>query len=269
MKRNTIVPVYTVLSLIILGHHTPTNAFLKGFSFFKKGSEQVVSLNEMVEPNCKVSISNIKGDITIKTWKTNKVVIEAHKKGSEKSLYDTDIKKTFAKNHLSIETVFKASDTKCNVHYHILVPETARLQAVKTEKGKITISNIQNGIMAKTGRGAIVMNDVSGPVKTSTTSGEISIKAKNIIPESKILAMSGKGTITLSFPKKTNSHIHLVTSKGQVKSDHTITTESRSMKYNSKTLAQLKKEAKGTIGSGGNSSIKLHTGSGNIVLVQS
>jgi len=269
MKRHYSITIFTVSLILLMGQHTPAKAFFKGVSFFAKSKEEVVSLTEKVPADCKISIANIRGDITIKTWKTNKVVIEARKKGSEDSLLNTNIKKSFAKNHLSIETAFKASNTKCSVHYHVLIPESARLQAVKTEQGKISITNVQNGIMAKTGRGAIVMKDVSGPIKTSTTSGAITIQAKDIIPDSKILAMSGKGNITVTFPSKTDTRVHLRTNRGQVKSDHIITTESRTMKYNSKTLAQLKKEAKGTIGRGGNSSIKLHTGSGNVVLVQS
>lgn len=268
MKRYKNSILLSLACLVSFGYHTATHAFLKDLKFWSSGKEEVISLTEKVPESCGISISNIKGDITVKTWKQQKVVIEARKRGSEQAIDATTVKKTLANNRLRIETIYKDPKTKCAVHYDILVPDSARLQSVTTEKGSITIANAQHGAMAKTERGNILLENVTGPVKTSANRGSITIAASELKPENKILAITGRGNIKLTMPESSNADVFLKTTKGAINSEIPITTKSRTMKFNRNTLAQLKREAYGKIGEGG-SAIKLHTGSGNINVTSS
>jgi hypothetical protein len=259
------------ISLIVLGHHTQMNALklpsFGKFKFWSSGKEEVVSLTEIVEPGCNITVSNLNGNVSVKTWRQEKVIVEAKKHGSEKALDSTSIKKRYAKNELFIETISQDKKTKCSVDYEILVPESSRLRSINTNRGKITITNVQHGVAAKTSRGEIVVENTRGWIKTNAERGSITIASNDFDAESKILAVAGKGNINLALPSRTNANVFCKTAKGYVNSEVPITTKSRTMKFNSKTLAELKREALGVIGEGG-SSIKLHTGRGNIKIVE-
>ncbi len=228
---------------------------------------ETVSYQKEVSPNVALTVANITGDVTIKTWKNDSVLLDAVKKGKKEDVTTTKIAFHKDGNALSINTV--ASDAKrkpCTVHYTLLVPENCRLESVATESGKINIHNIQNKIVAHTHSGAIEMNNVAGTIETSTKRGEIVINTNTIIPDTRIFAFSEQGKINLSVPKKTNAVLTAETKHGKIESTVAITTSPQTMKFNNKTFAQLKQKADGTLGKGGSASIKLHTNKGNITL---
>lgn len=259
------------ISLIVLGHHTQMNALklpsFGKFKFWSSGKEEVVSLTEIVEPGCDITISNLKGNITVKTWRQEKVIIEAKKHGSEKALDTVTINKRYAQNKLLIETISTDKKVKCSVDYEILVPESSRLKSINTNRGTISVANAQHGVAAKTERGEILVENTRGWIKTNAERGSITIASNDFDAQSKILAIAGKGNINLAVPSRINANLFCKTARGSVNSEVPITTKARTMKFNSKTLAELKREAFGTIGEGG-SAIKLHTGRGNIKIVE-
>lgn len=259
------------ISLIVLGQHTQLVALklpsFKNLQFWKSGKEEIVSLTETVEPGCTITVNNLQGNVAIKTWRQEKVIIEAKKRGSEKTLDSTMVRKHLVKNDLLIETVCDEKKTRCTVDYEILIPESSRIKSINTQKGKITVANVQHGLSATTERGEILVENSRGWIKTNSHHGSITIAANDFGQESKILAIAGKGNINLAVPSHINANVFCKTDRGFVNSEIPITTKSRTMKFNSKTLAELKREALGTIGEGG-SAIKLHTGKGNIKIIE-
>lgn len=230
---------------------------------FNKTSE-TVSYQKDVPPHVGISIDNTitDGDITVKTWKNPSVLIEATKKGKADTVGNTQIAIHKDKNELTITTVTSEKAAACNIDYTLLVPEGCTLESVATKTGKITIYNIQNKIVARSNHGRIEMNNVSGTIETSNKKGEIVINTNTILPESKIFAFSEQGKISLSVPKKTNAVLTAETKKGKIASTVAITTSPRTMKFNSKTLAELGQKTEGTLGKGGSASIKLLARSG-------
>lgn len=267
MKHNQSL-FYLFFTLNCLLYSNQTVTFWKELRFWNTDRQEVISLTKKVPHDCKVDIHNVKGNICIKPWKQPKIMIEARKKGNEKALEATVIKADFCattKNFI-IETSCKNAEP-CTVDYDILIPESACVESVNTQEGTITFSNSSKGIMARTEKGDIKLDSVSGEIKTSTTKGSIDIYTNEPLKNHKILAIAEKGNIKVCIPKETNAQVYLKTTHGSVKSDIPITLQPMTIKYNSNTLAQLKKEACGTIGEGGSAILKLHTSNGNIKVV--
>ena len=232
---------------------------------FSGSITETVSYQKEVPANVSITVANVTGDITVKAWKNNSVLLEANKKGKNDDVAATKISFHKEGNSLTINTV--TSDTKrkpCAVSYTLLVPENCKLESIATKNGKISIHNVQNKIVAHTHNGAIEMNNVTGTIETSTKKGEIVINTNTIIPDTRIFAFSERGKINLSVPKKTDAVLTAETMDGKIESTVAITTSPQTMKFNNKTFAQLKQKADGTIGKGGSASIKLHTKRGNI-----
>lgn len=257
----------TTVCTALLSQHTVTAYNLKDLKFWDRGKTENFSIKEELPENSKLIVANQHGDISVKTWKQPKIVVEAKKHGSDKALQATSIKHHLQGNTFKIETAYNDPKTKCTVSYDILVPEDMHLQSVTTQKGTIAIENSKNGLMAKTEKGSIHLDNVQGIIKTSATRGPITINAGKLAPESKILAISGRGTITLSVPEDTKAQLYLKTNKGMITSELPVTLKERTTKLNANAYAQAKRETQGTIGEGGDSAIKLHTSSGHIKLL--
>ncbi|NBP15758.1 hypothetical protein EBU95_15440 [bacterium] len=267
MKHNQSL-LYLFFTLNCFLYSTETVTFWKELKFWNSDKQDVISLNKKVPNQCKIEIHNVRGNICIKPWKQSKIMIEARKNGTEKAIEETLIKADICPTtkNFTIETSCLNAEP-CKVDYDILIPESASIQSVNTKEGTITFCNSSKGIMARTEKGDIKLDGVTGEIKTSTTKGSIEIYINEPLKNNKILAIVEKGNIKVSIPKETNAQVYLKTTHGSVKSDIPITLQPMTIKYNSNTLAQLKKEACGTIGEGGEAILKLHTSNGNIKLV--
>lgn len=229
---------------------------------------EVVAHEQLLTPNTTLTLENTKGNISIKTWKQNKLVIEAVKKGSKEALANTDITAHYTPEGASIKTVLADSQLSCSVDYTILLPQTTTITLAHTDSGDITIKNTQKPIKAQTHKGSINFENVCNSAHASTKQGNITIQAKSLNANHKILAVADKGNIKLKLPAKTEAKLYAKTERGRVTSDHPITLEQRTMVINTKTIAELKKDVKGFMGNDKGAVIKLHTTHGNVALVR-
>ena len=252
-----------IFLIALLAYCTPINSFWESFTLFESKKEEVISLDKKVPEDCSLKIKNKKGNISVKSWKKQKIVVEACKKGTEKVLKNALVELSLNKKTATLETTHIGNDGICNVEYIVLVPHTLKTVSVSTEKGSLKVENISGAVTAHTEKGNIDLTNINGPIKTKTEKGTISIYTKNLQSKHSILAITKKGNVSLSLPEKTSASIQATTHQGRISSEHTVTMEPRTMKINKKTVAKLNKELFCTLGSGG-TELKIHTGKGNI-----
>lgn len=261
--------IYYLLSFLFFSTVYIINAsVLDNLSSWWGGTTEIVTREHILTPDSTFKIENNQGNLTIKTWKQNKLIVEAVKKGSKEGVENTNITTHYTKNGASIRTVQKDSQTKCTVDYTILIPNTTTINLAHTDHGNITIKNTQKPIKAQTYKGSIDLSNITNSAEVNTKNGNIKIHAKNLTPEHKVLAVSGRGNISLQLPAKTNAHLYAKTQRGKVSSDHPITLERRTMQISQKTMADLRRDVKGFIGGEEGAIIKLHTSSGNVKLIE-
>ncbi|MCF7899903.1 DUF4097 domain-containing protein [Candidatus Babeliales bacterium] len=253
----------TLIIIGLLGHCTPINSFWESFSFFTTEKEEIISLDKKVPTDCSITIKNKKGNIFVKTWNKHKVVVEACKKGIEKTLKNALIELTVHQNNVTLATTNIDDQETCSINYTVLIPAQVKTLSLHTEKGNISAENISGQVIANTEKGNINLININGTLKTTTEKGNISFSTKNLDSHHSILAITQKGNVSIALPEKTSATVQATTHKGVITSEHTVTTQPRTMKINKHTAAQLNKELFCTIGSGG-PSLKIHTGKGTI-----
>lgn len=235
--------------------------------WWKGKEEEVISHEHVLSTNAHISIENIYGDITVSTWKQNKVMLEATKIGSEASVKNTKIDLTYTKNGLSIKTVNLNPNETCKIAFSIIIPSDAVLDSVKTDAGNITVKNTITALSLTSNYGDINVVDAQNSVNAYTKNGSITISTvTNLAPDNRIIAFTEKGTITLQVPEESNAHVSATTLRGHVSTEQPITLDPRTIKISTKALAQLKKDVQGSLGDGKGAHIKLHTNKGNIKL---
>ena len=106
--------------------------------------EQTYPLN----PDGRVSVSNVNGSIVVEAWDRNEVKVEATKVGdSKETLAETEIKISSRPDFLSIEVecdTWKGdsgwrNNRKVEVSFHLFVPRTAVLNEIETVNGSVKI----------------------------------------------------------------------------------------------------------------------------------
>lgn len=231
-------------------------------------NSEIISKEQILTPHSTFRIENTKGNISIKTWKKNKLVVEAVKKGSPEAVAATDITTQYTEKGATVKTVQSDSQHKCTVDYTILVPQTTNIALAHTDQGDITIKNTEQSAKAQTYKGSIVCQNVTNSVHANTRYGNIKIHAKKLDKQHKVLAVTGRGNIKLELPQKTSAKLYAKTQKGKITSDHPITLAQRPMAISKKTMADLRRDIQGQIGTTDGVTIKLHTSSGNVNLVE-
>jgi len=257
-----------VLSLSTI-HTSNCITFLENFTWWwDNDREEITTHEQTLTPGSHISISNKKGNITIKTWNKNKLLIETTKRGSDEELRLTKVETLYTKDGASIKTVPLKTNRQCSVDYTLIIPSSAVLTLVETEKGSISVKNVNTpGVRVHADRGNVSLDGVTNSVRASTKHGGINIHATDLKPTDKIIALTERGSIEVELPAATNATLFAKTEKGSVTSEHPITLERRTLKISQASLSELKKDVRGTLGNGG-AVIKLQTSRGNVRLVE-
>ncbi len=226
------------------------------------------------------ALDNVNGDVTVSTWKENKVEIKAVKvaKDDAKDLKEVEIKVEESAGAVTVHTIWPKDrhNFRVSVTYDVKVPEGVSLKTVETvngdvkatgsfgaaalesTNGTITAEGFKGSLTAETTNGQIRLSRVEGKVEAETTNGGIEISG--IAFKDGLRAETTNGSIRLVFdsPEKINARLRAETTNGHVTVDFPITIENMS-KSNRSIEAQL--------GQGG-PEISLSTTNGSITLTK-
>ncbi len=208
-----------------------------------------------------VKVVNFTGDIEIKTWNKNEVLLETTKSGTIDDLEETRIDVKNTKTGLVIKTI-EQSTGACRVDYSLIIPKRCSID-IQTEKGNITISNVTQPITAKTYKGSIKINGAK-TIKAETKYGNIDIEAADLKKSDKVLAFSTKGNVKLSIPENTNATLYAKTSRGKVTTEQKVLLKDVSTEISNKALASLRKDIQGSLGNTEGCEVRLYTDFGNV-----
>ncbi len=258
-----------MLCFCLLTLHTAQSiTFFEDFTWWwDKTKEEITTHEQTLTPGSTISVHNKKGDIKITTWNKNKIVIEATKIGTDEQINLTKVETLYTKHGASIKTIPLKVDRQCVVDYSLIIPNSAILTMVETEKGSISIKNVSTATRAHAHYGAINLDSVTNSVQVSTKQGGITIQNKGLKATDKIIALAEQGSIKLELPTHTNATLYAKTDRGTVTSEQAITLEPRTLRICQAGLAELKRDVRGTLGHGG-AIIKLQTSRGNVRIIE-
>ena len=267
MKKN--IRVLLLCLTMSTVHLAKPITFFEDFTWWWDNTKEEITTHEQtLTPGCTISVSNKKGDIKITTWNKNKIVIEATKKGTDEEIKLTKVETLYTKHGASIKTIPLKIDRQCTVDYALIIPNTAILTMIETEKGAISIKNVSTATRAHAEYGSINLDSVTNSVQVSTKHGGITIHTNEDLKSTdKIVALAEHGSIKLEIPSDTNATLYAKTNKGSVTSEQSITLEPRTLKICQASLAEFKRDVRGTLGHGG-ATIKLQTSRGNVQIVE-
>lgn len=270
--------------------------------FYKQ--EEVVKQEIPLSTQQQLHIDNSNGNIRIKTWQQNNVILKTVKHAP--SFEDIDkIIVNVNRNADTISVQTTSADeinNKYSVDFHVLVPKKMALR-LATGNGSIKAKHCEGLIQAHTdvgtidlmhtkekvcananAKGSITVQQAAGPVQATTNNGNISLyetkysvlahaahgsismHCTQLEPTASI-RLTASGSIELRLPHEANARLQATSERGSVVSDHFINLEPQLTKLNKSAWNQLKRNIEGTLGTG-EADIILHANAGPIKILE-
>lgn len=187
--------------------------------------EEVHPLN----PNGRVSVSNVNGSIEVEAWDRNEVRLEATKiANSKETLADVDIRIDARPDSFSVETDYNNvnwgdrgnnRNRRLQVQFRMWVPRTARLDEVETVNGSVTVKDFVNFTKISAVNGNVTASNLRGAANLSTVNGEVVADFDRLESGSRISLSTVNGRVSLVIPSDTNATIKADSLNGEIRND--------------------------------------------------
>ena len=188
--------------------------------------EQSYPLN----PNGRVSVSNINGSIVVEAWDRNEVKLTATKiADSKETLQDVEIRVDARPEYLSVEADYdemkwrdrsdKDRHRRIEVQFKLSVPRTASLNEVETVNGSVTVSNFVNFTKISAVNGNVNAGNLRGAANLSTVNGEVAADFDRLEPGTKINLSTVNGRVNLTIPSDANATLKADSLNGNISNE--------------------------------------------------
>jgi Putative adhesin len=161
-----------------------------------------------LQPNGRIVIQNLYGDVQIMAWDRDQVLVQAIKKSSDpRRLNDAQIVVDSSYEKFSVRTQYAGSDAEhpASVDYRIMVPRSANLENVKLINGGLCISGVAGPVKASSVNGNIHADLLEGQAELSTINGQLEAAFGKVTRANGITLSSVNGAIRLSLPAGANA----------------------------------------------------------------
>jgi DUF4097 and DUF4098 domain-containing protein YvlB len=190
-----------------------------------------------------VSVENANGDIRIKGWDQDRVEVKATKRGDEDVIDLVKIEIDSTPERLKIETVYPRfrKDIRVSVHYELLIPGSAVLDAIGNVNGDIEVRGIAGRMAVETVNGSILIEGSESSVKAQTVNGRISTAWARFPGNGSVRMQTVNGAVKLLLPEEAGAEVDASSMNGSIRTDFPITVRG----------GFLSRSLSGKIGSGG------------------
>lgn len=296
-----------IYSTSLLTNTTHGISFKQVRSFFGATPfEQVVEKDYTLNPDGRIILYNIHGNIVVKTGlDKHSVAVRADKHAAAEDDFDHMhlLEEEKSPNRLVLRTTYDSEKVKGMINYALTVPDNAHIeiyngsgnidiQDVKgtiyanpgngnttvynpkletkidtTQQGNITVIRPAETVQLSTNKGNVQVIDSSGSVGARAKNGKVEVKCKVLPAKNYIKLATQQGPITLHTPKTINCSITAETDRGTVTGSQEITLDPVTVKLNDGYWNTIKRSIKGTIGKAV-SEVKMFSKSGNINILK-
>jgi hypothetical protein len=172
-----------------------------------------------LNPNGRVVVQNLYGDVQITAWDRDQVLVQAFKKSADpRQLDDARVVVDSSSDLVSIHTQYAGADAEhpASVDYRIMVPRTARLEDVRLINGGLSISGVAGFIKASSVNGSIHAEKLEGQAELSTVNGRLEAGFDRV--SRGINLSSVNGAIQISIPASADATLDARNLSGGIES---------------------------------------------------
>jgi hypothetical protein len=215
------------------------------------------------EPNGKIQLSNINGDVSISACDCSQVSLTAKITASSQAVRDRiliDINDST--DHLTIKTKYSKQQQRSlnnqysEVNYLLTVPKGVALDSIDLVNGDLVVKGVSGSLKANLVNGELTSDGHTSTTQVDMVNGDMTLRFENLNHAENISLKSVNGAIKLYLPTDAGAQVNAETVSGKISNDFGIKVIKH--KY-------VGSEMQGKIGSG-NTTVYLNTVNGKIAL---
>lgn len=182
--------------------------------------------------NGEISLENINGNVEIRTWDKNEILIDGEKSAkTDEELKLIDLKMDVSESAVAIKVklpkrpggMFSGnSNIRAAVKFTLTVPANAVLKNISTVNSSIRVDGVRGGVHLETVNGGIRAQSIGGEGHFRTVNGSIHVASTALGAGQKLYCESVNGGITVSLPKDAGFELHASVVNGHVDCDFPI-----------------------------------------------
>ena len=210
--------LFLAFALVAVAHASDYN--------FKEPFTQSAPFNA----NGAVTLSNVNGSVTIKTWDKNEILIEGEKSAkTAEELKLIDLAMDIAPARVTIKTSlpkrpgFWHDTIRAAVRFTITVPANAVLEKIASVNAAIDLDGVRGTVHAESVNGGIHATNLAASAHLETVNGSIHAAFTSIAKGQKIDAKTVNGRIDLSLPQDAGASLQADVVNGNVHCDFPLT----------------------------------------------
>ena len=200
-------------------------------------------------PDARVSVSNVNGQVTVTTWDRPEILIEGEKRAKSADdlerielIYQLDADRADVEVKLPKKRGwFFGSTIDGNVSIHVTVPATVDLRNIRTVNGSIEIEGVAGAAHASSVNGRIRAHHLGGDADFHSVNGPIDADFDHVPSAARLSFDTVNGRIRVNLPADTGAEVSASVVNGSINTDLPIAVKGKF----------IKKHLNGTIGDGG------------------
>ncbi|HEX7150804.1 MAG TPA: DUF4097 family beta strand repeat-containing protein [Thermoanaerobaculia bacterium] len=195
-----------------------------------------------VRPGANLSLDNVNGKITVKTWDQPRIRVIATKKvesGSaskaKEALAALKVEINASGNNVAVRTVHPRHEgdffdwifgesVNANVTYDVFVPRSAINMEVENTNGSINLDGVSGKMQLETTNGRIEVLRCAGSIEAATTNGGIKAELLTATKGQPLRFETTNGRISVTLPASFAADVDAATSNGSVTTDLPVST---------------------------------------------
>ena len=251
-----------ILTVSILGLLSVSPMWAESYS-----SKESFHRSSAFEANGEVSLENINGDIDVRTWDKNEILIEGEKSAkTDEELKRIDLVMEVSPARAMIRVklpkrsggMFSGNTIRAAVRFQITVPRNAVLSKISTVNSSVRIDGASGSVHATSVNGGVKAEHLGGNAHLETVNGTVAATFDRIVPQQKLSLESVNGRVNVKLPADAGVQFKASVVNGHVDCDFPI--ESASTKR--------RKNLSGKIGDG-RASLEVTTVNGSVHIERS
>jgi DUF4097 and DUF4098 domain-containing protein YvlB len=213
-----------------------------------------------------VSLENVNGNVDIRTWDKNEILIEGEKSAkTEEELKAIDLTIDLSDNRAAIKVRlpkrsggwFGGNNVRGAVRFTLTVPATANLDRISTVNSGVTLEGVRGKANIETVNGGIRATNVGGSAHLETVNGRITADLDHVAASQSLHFETVNGSVNINLPKDAGVALRTSVVNGRVSCDFPLTL----------TKSSGKRNLSGNIGDG-SASLEAETVNGSIHIAQ-
>ncbi len=218
-----------------------------------------------------VSLQNLNGNLSIKAWDKNEVMIKAVKYAdNQEELVSLEIEVDATGDRVAIDTKYPDESDGGHGHgagvdYSLTIPRDAKIEKVKIVNGEIEISGVSGKVEASDVNGTIHADGLRDGCDLGTVNGNVDATFDGLSAAGDVRLKSVNGGLTLRLPDNAGADVDARVTTGRISNEFGLES---SRERNRHSFVKVGDAIRGKIGNGG-VLVRLETVNGSIRLLKS